>query len=162
MDVKEKFLKYIAEKGLRHTEQRLKVLEVLWHTEKHVSAQELFDLVRQKHKGIGYATVARTLKLLDEAGICRPVDLGDGLQRFEHKWGHEHHDHLICTRCGRFVEILSPELEKLQEKLVETHGYTQEYHKLDIFGICPVCQENANSKERSAKDGDNRQGKHTE
>ena len=90
------------------------------------------------------------------------MDLGDGLQRFEHKWGHEHHDHLICTKCGRFVEILSPELEELQEKLVETHGYTQEYHKLDIFGICPECQENALSKEGSAKGENKRRGKNRE
>ncbi|MHC4758646.1 MAG: Fur family transcriptional regulator, partial [Planctomycetota bacterium] len=54
--------------------------------------------------------------------------------------GHEHHDHLICIKCGNFKEIHSPKLEKIQEELVKRQGYVQEYHKLDIFGLCPKCK----------------------
>jgi Fur family ferric uptake transcriptional regulator len=96
-------------------------------------------LARKKHKGIGYATVARTVKLMCESGVCRQVDFGDGSQRFEHKYGHEHHDHLICLKCGKFEEIYSARLEKIQDELVRRHGYVQENHKLDIFGLCPRC-----------------------
>ena len=140
MDASEEFERFIAAKGLRHTQQRQQILEAFLATERHVSAQDLFEIVRKKYRGIGYATVARTLKLLEESGICGQVDFGDGVQRYEHKYGHEHHDHLICIRCGRFVEIHSVELEKLQQKLVNKFGYTQERHKLDIFGFCPACQ----------------------
>jgi Fur family transcriptional regulator, ferric uptake regulator len=139
-DAQAKFEKFVLQKGLRHTRPREKVLEIFWGTERHVSVQDLYDLVRKKYPGIGYATVSRTLKLLTEAGICRIVDLGDGMQRFEHEFGHEHHDHLICTHCGRFVEIYSSKLEKLQDQLVQKHGFVQEHHKLDIFGLCPKCQ----------------------
>ena len=139
MDARAKFDQFLMQKGLRRTKQRDELVNVFLRTEKHLSTQELFDIVRKKYKDVGYATVARTFKLLAESGLCRVVDFGDGVQRFEHKYGHEHHDHLICTKCGKFVEIYSKKLETLQEELVKRHGYTQEYHKLDIFGICPRC-----------------------
>ena len=139
MDALEKFEGFVDRKGLRHTVQRRLVAEVFLCTERHVTVQQLYDLVRKKHRGIGYATVARTMNLMREAGICRQVDFGDGAQHFEHKYGHEHHDHLICLKCGRFVEVFSEKLEKLQDQIVKKHGYTQEYHKLDIFGLCPRC-----------------------
>lgn len=140
MDAIERFEQYVNEKGLRRTSQRSEIAKMFLATERHVSVQELYDLVRRKHRGIGYATVARTVKLMAEAGICRQVDFGDGVQRFEHKYWHDHHDHLICTQCGAFVEIYSAKIEKLQEDLVRQHNYIQQYHKLDIFGTCPKCQ----------------------
>ncbi|MHC4478054.1 MAG: Fur family transcriptional regulator [Planctomycetota bacterium] len=140
MEARDRFEQYMAEKGLRHTDQRRQIVQVFLGTERHVTVQQLYDLVRKKYKGIGYATVARTVKLMAESGICRGVDFGDGAQRFEHEFGHEHHDHLICVRCGRFVEIFSKKLETLQAELVEEHGYVQHSHKLDIFGLCPRCR----------------------
>ena len=140
MDARERFAQFVKEKGLRHTSQRMEIVDTFLATERHLSVQELHDLVRRKNKDIGYATVSRTIKLMAEAGICRQVDFGDGMQRFEHKYGHEHHDHLICTGCGAFVEIYSEALERLQEELVGEHGYVQQHHKLDIFGVCPKCQ----------------------
>lgn len=139
MDAKTKFERFVLKKGLRYTTQRQQILKVFLSMERHLTVQELYDLVRKKHKGIGYATVARTVKLMAESDVCREVDFGDGVQRFEHKFGHEHHDHLICLKCGRFVEVYSKRLEKLQSELVKRHGFIQEYHKLDIFGLCPRC-----------------------
>ncbi len=146
MNAKEKFEKFIAQEGFRRTEQRDKVLDTFLATERHVTVQELHDLVRRRHKGIGYATVARTVKLMCDSGVCRQVDFGEGALRYEHKYGHEHHDHLICVRCGRFEEIYSPKLEKIQHELVKKHGYVQESHKLDIFGLCPRCAKEDNRK----------------
>ncbi|MHC4112829.1 MAG: Fur family transcriptional regulator [Planctomycetota bacterium] len=139
MDAKARFEQFVTHERLRHTEQRDQVLDVFLATERHVTVQELYDLLRKKHKGIGYATVARTVKLMCDSGVCRQVDFGDGVQRYEHKYGHEHHDHLICLGCGRFVEIFSKKLEKIQDEVVKKHDYIQEYHKLDIFGLCPRC-----------------------
>lgn len=139
MDAIAKFNQFLQQKGLRRTKQRDELVDVFLRTEKHLSTQDLFDIIRRKNKDVGYATVARTLKLLAESGLCRVVDFGDGVQRFEHKYGHEHHDHLICLECGRFVEIYSKKLEKIQDEVVKKHGYIQEYHKLDIFGLCPRC-----------------------
>jgi Fur family ferric uptake transcriptional regulator len=146
MDARAKFEQFVRHKGLRHTDQRRQILDVFLRTEKHVTVEELCELVRKRHEGVGYATVARTLKLIDEAGLCRVVDFGEGVQRFEHKYGHEHHDHLVCVQCGKFVEIYSEKLEKLQDQLVKKHGYTQQYHKLDIFGMCPKCSAKGRKK----------------
>lgn len=139
MDAKTKFKRFVALQGLRHTEQRDHIIDVFLTAEKHLTTQQLHDLVRKKHKSIGYATIARTVKLMCESGICRQVDFGDAALRYEHKFGHEHHDHLICLKCGRFQEIFSPKLEKIQDELVKKYGYVQENHKLDIFGLCPRC-----------------------
>ncbi len=105
MDARAKFNQFLRQKGLRQTKQRDEIVKLFLRMERHLSTQELFDIVRKKDKDVGYATVARTLKLLAESGLCRMVDFGDGVQRYEHKYGHEHHDHLICTKCGKFVEI---------------------------------------------------------
>ncbi|MHC4580491.1 MAG: Fur family transcriptional regulator, partial [Planctomycetota bacterium] len=139
VDARQKFEQFVATKGLRRTGQRAKVVDVFLGTERHVTVQELHDLVRRRHKGIGYATVARTVKLMCESDLCRQVDFGDGAVRYEHKYDHEHHDHLICLNCGKFEEIYSPKLEQLQHELVEKHDYVQHSHKLDIFGLCPEC-----------------------
>ena len=148
MDAKTKFEQFVAHQGLRHTEQRDQVIKVFLATERHLTVQELYDLVRKKHKGIGYATVARTMKLMCDSGVSRQLDFGDGSMRYEHKYGHEHHDHLICEKCGKFVEIFSKRLETLQNELVKKHGYDQKYHKLDVFGICPKCQGRKGKKGR--------------
>jgi Fur family transcriptional regulator, ferric uptake regulator len=140
VEAKDKFDRYIDSKGMRRTAPRDTVVNVFLKTEKHVSTQDLYNIVSKKDKDIGYATVARTLKLIDEAGLCRKVDFGDGTIRYEHKYKHDHHDHLVCTGCGRLVEIYDKKLEKIQEELVKKHGYVQETHRLNIFGLCPKCQ----------------------
>lgn len=131
--------RFIKEKGLRHTPQREDVLKVFLAVEKHVSADELHKLVRKKHPAIGYTTVYRTLKLLAEAGLCDETDFGDGIARFEHKYDHGHHDHLICTKCGGYTEVVKPKIEELQEKLAKEKRFIPVRHKLQIFGICGKC-----------------------
>lgn len=134
------FDEFIKDKGLRHTPQRAKVLDTFLSTERHVSCDELYGLVKKQDRSIGYTTVYRTMKLLAESGICGEIDFGDGVLRFEHKYGHEHHDHLICTRCGKFIEVVKPEIEAMQDGLAKKYSFTPIKHKLQIFGICKKCQ----------------------
>jgi len=133
------FEEFIRSKGLRRTNQREKVLEVFLATEKHMSVDKLYKFVKRKYPHIGHTTVYRTMKLLAECGLCEEVDFGDGLARFEHKYGHNHHDHLICLRCGKATEVVKQEIEKLQDDLAKRHGFTPVKHKLEIFGICKRC-----------------------
>lgn len=137
---REKFRAFLTSKALRCTQPRDRVLDVLLATKRHLSVQDIYDIARKRDRSIGYATVSRTVKLLVEAGICREVDFRDGLTRYEPRHGREHHDHLICTECGKSEEIYSPRIEKLQDSIVREHGYIEKSHKLDIFGICPRCQ----------------------
>ena len=131
---------YVRDKGIRQSEQRAKVLDVFLKTERHLSVAEIYELVRKKYSTIGYATVYRAMKVICEAGLAREVDFGDGASRYEHKYGHEHHDHMICLKCGKFIEVMSPAIEKLQEKMAQGHGFTPVRHKMQIFGICKKCK----------------------
>ncbi|MDP3732292.1 MAG: transcriptional repressor [Candidatus Omnitrophota bacterium] len=133
------FDEFIESKSLRHTYQRERILSVFLSTEKHVSVDDLYKLVKKQYPDIGYTTVYRTMGLFFESGLCEEIDFGDGIERFEHKYGHEHHDHLVCTKCGRFIEVSSPEIEKIQEKMAKKHSFATARHKLDIFGKCKVC-----------------------
>lgn len=136
----EKLKEYIDRKNLRWTQQRQTIIEELLKTEEHLTTEKLFRKVQKQDPSIGYATVARTLHLLVEAGFCGQIDISDGSMRYEVICGHEHHDHLICSECGKFIEIFSPELEKIQAKIVRQHGFMETTHKLQIFGTCADCQ----------------------
>jgi len=136
------FLGYLQKNNLKLTNQRLKILEQFLSIEKHFSAEELYRIIRQKDPGVGYTTIYRTLKLICDAGLAREVDFGDGFTRFEHSFGHEHHDHLICLKCGKFVEVVDPALEALQMRLAKKHGFITMKHKMQIFGYCNKCKKN--------------------
>ncbi|MGD2080333.1 MAG: transcriptional repressor [Nitrospirota bacterium] len=138
-DAKARFEQFLEEKGLRMTPQRSLIADVFLRTERHMSSEDLYALVKRKDRSIGQATVYRTLKLLSESGIAREVDFGEGVTRYEHEYGHEHHDHLICERCRRSIEVVDPRIEELQEKLARDHGFVMTRHKLDMFGICSKC-----------------------
>ncbi len=137
---KELFQSYIESRGLRHSGQRMQILDVFLKTEKHLTAEELHKLVQKKHPSIGIATVYRTLKLLSDCGLCRELKLEDKITRYEHLYGHEHHDHLVCTHCGALVEVLDAEIERLQKKLARSHGFKIQSHKLELYGICRKCR----------------------
>lgn len=130
---------YVRKMGMKQSEQRRDILFAFLETEKHLTADELHGIVKQKNSSIGAATVYRTLKILCECGLCREFRLNDGTARYEHLYGHDHHDHLICTNCGALVEALDPEIERLQEKLATTHGFAIQSHKLEIYGLCRKC-----------------------
>jgi Fur family ferric uptake transcriptional regulator len=134
------FQDYIRNKGLRHSDQRMQILDVFLKTERHLTAEELHRLVQKKHSSVGAATVYRTMKLLRESGLCRELRLDDGSTRYEHLYDHEHHDHLVCTSCGALVEVLDPEIEKRQEKLARAHGFRIMSHKLELYGVCRKCR----------------------
>jgi Fur family ferric uptake transcriptional regulator len=138
---REIFENYIRKKNLKWSEQRINILEIFLQSKKHLTADELYRRVKKKFPSIGYSTIYRTLKLLCECGICSEMRLDDGTIRFEHLYRDTHHDHLICLKCGRFVEVVDPEIERLQEKLAEKEGFILKKHILQMYGICRDCQD---------------------
>ncbi|HCJ66016.1 MAG TPA: transcriptional repressor [Elusimicrobia bacterium] len=147
MTEKDIFVDYLKQQGLKFTKQREEILNFFLKEEKHLSPEEMFDILRKKRLPlkIGRATVYRTLKLLSECGLAEKVDFGDGLNRkvitlFEHKFAHPHHDHLICLSCGKSFEFSNPEIEKLQENVARGHQFKVAYHRLKIYGYCKKCQ----------------------
>lgn len=134
------FCDYAASQRLKMTPQRRHILDVFLTLSGHVTSEELYELVKKSYKSIGQATVYRTLKLLSESGIAKPVDFGDGLTRYERQHGDDHHDHLICERCGKNVEVLDETIEKLQEDVAARHGFTLTRHKMYLYGLCGDCR----------------------
>jgi Fur family transcriptional regulator, ferric uptake regulator len=142
------FLEHIQKKGLKRTAQRDLILEVFLRTEEHLSSEDLYRLVKQEDPTVGQTTVYRTLKLLSEAGLAREVRFGDNRTHYEHNYKHQHHDHMICSECGRIIEFYSAELEALQDAMAAKHKFEVTQHLLRIIGLCGECQRARKSGER--------------
>ena len=131
---------YMSQHGLRSTEQRRIVTEQFFASDGHLSIEDLLEMVRVEEPGIGYATVYRTLKLLKECGLAFERHFGDGVSRYEVAWEDEHHDHLICIDCEKIIEFEDERIEALQRDVAEQHGFKLVRHKLELYGLCPDCQ----------------------
>lgn len=134
------FREFIASKGLKTTRQRGIILDSFLSSDRHISIEELYLKLRSKHPSIGYATVYRTLKLFAESGIAREIQFGDGQTRYEHSAEGEHHDHLVCTGCGKIIEFENETIEQLQQEVASSHGFRIKSHKLELYGLCSGCQ----------------------
>jgi Fur family ferric uptake transcriptional regulator len=134
------FLEHIQKKGLKRTAQRDLILDVFLRTEAHLSSEDLYRLVTREDPTVGQTTVYRTLKLLTEAGLAREVRFGDGRAHYEHNYKHQHHDHMICSSCGKIIEFFSAELEAIQDAMAAKHKFEVQQHLLRIIGLCAECR----------------------
>ena len=121
-------------KGLRMTGQRRTIAGVLQESSDHPDVEELYNRASTKDAGISLATVYRTVKLFEEAGILDKLEFGDGRARYEDA-EREHHDHLIDINSGEVIEFVDPDIEALQEKIAEKLGYRLKGHKLELYGV---------------------------
>ena len=136
------FADYIAASGLKNTPQRRLIAEVFLKTGKHVGSEELYGMVRAVDPTVGQATVYRTLKLLCEAGLAKEMHFGDGIARYEPA-DTSHHDHLICRSCGKNIEVVDEDIERLQVELAARHGFTLTTHRMYLYGECAECRAKA-------------------
>ncbi len=137
---KDIFMSYVKEKGLRNTRQREIIRDAFLSENKHITVDDLYNSVKKTNPEIGYATVHRNLKLMCESGLAEEIKVGSSKTRYEQKYGHEHHDHLICLKCGKFIEVHDSRIEKLQDKLAEANDFVPQRHKLEIYGLCKRCR----------------------
>ena len=121
-------------KSLRMTSQRKIIAQVLENVADHPDVEELYKRASKIDPTISIATVYRTVKLFDEAGILDKLEFGDGRARYEDA-EREHHDHLIDINSGRVIEFMDSDIEKLQEKIAQKLGYSLMGHKLELYGI---------------------------
>jgi Fur family ferric uptake transcriptional regulator len=135
-ELKERWRAYIQDRRLNTTAQREAIVEQFLRTRDHVSIDELLNKVRKRQPKVGYATVYRTLKLLVDSGLAVERQFGDGQARFEVVG--DHHDHLICVRCGLILEFEDEEIERLQERsAARLGGFTVLRHRHELYGLCP-------------------------
>ncbi len=130
---------HISRNRMKLTRQREIILEAFLESERHATAEDIYRRIARRNPGIGLATVYRTLNLLCHSGLAQQSEFGDGRLRFENMFEHHHHDHLICTGCGRIIEFQNEEIERLQEKVAERNRFTIHSHRLDLYGLCNRC-----------------------
>ncbi|QFT81079.1 Ferric uptake regulation protein [Roseovarius sp. THAF27] len=121
-------------KGLRMTDQRRTIAMVLENSDDHPDVEELYSRASGRDPKISIATVYRTVKLFEEAGIIEKLEFGDGRARYEDA-ERDHHDHLIDMHSGEVIEFVDPEIEQLQEKIAAKLGYELKGHKLELYGV---------------------------
>lgn len=127
-------LERCAAAGLRMTGQRRVIAQVLQDSDDHPDVEELHLRASAIDAGISIATVYRTVKLFEEAGLLERHEFGDGRARYEDA-EREHHDHLIDMQSGEVIEFVDPEIEALQEKIARRLGYKLKGHRLELFGV---------------------------
>jgi Fur family ferric uptake transcriptional regulator len=120
--------------GLRMTEQRRVIAQVLEASNDHPDVDIIYSRVSDIDSTISIATVYRTVKQFEEAGILDRIDFGDGRARYEDA-KREHHDHLIDIQSGKVIEFVDPEIEELQERIAEKLGYELRGHRLELYGV---------------------------
>ena len=130
----ETILQRCEAKNLRMTDQRRTIAAVLDLASDHPDVVELHERASAEDPGISIATVYRTVKLFEEAGILEKHEFGDGRARYETA-DRDHHDHLIDLQSGDVIEFVDPEIEALQEKIAERLGYRLKGHRLELYGV---------------------------
>ncbi len=133
------FREYLTEQGLRFTSERRMILAEVFRRHEHFEAEDIILGLREHGFRVSRASIYRTLPLLVESGLLRSVHSDEKHSHYEHVFGHEHHDHLICTRCGKTVEFKDDGIEQTQNRVCADHGFTPVHHCLEIVGICADC-----------------------
>jgi len=126
--------------GGKRSSKRDLILSLFLRQQGHLSADDLFDIVRREDSGIGRATVYRTLQWMLRAGVARKVDFGEGRSRFEPAYRHPRHFHLVCNVCHRSSEFLSSDIESFVEEIAAARNFAAEQTVLQIFGTCEECR----------------------
>lgn len=143
---KHDLLSYLTEKKLNVTQQRLKIANLFLALPGHHTLEEIYLAVRKEEPNIGQTTVYRTIKLLCEADLAREIRLEDGSSRYESNVDRTHHDHILCQRCGRLVEFVNGDIERLQKQIATEHGFELLGHHLLLFGYCADCLKGGRDK----------------
>lgn len=123
-----------AKKGLRMTGQRVVIADILEEAQDHPDVEELHARAVARDASISIATVYRTVKLFEEAGLLERLEFGDGRARYEDA-ERDHHDHLIDMQTGEIIEFVDAEIEALQERIAKRLGYKLKGHRLELYGV---------------------------
>jgi Fur family ferric uptake transcriptional regulator len=134
-----RFRAYLAERGLKVTRQREVICQVFFASGEHLSLEDVLQLAQAELPSIGYATVYRTMKLLADSGLASEHRFGQDQTRYEPAFDGEHHDHLVCSSCGSIVEFEDELIERRQEAIARSHGFTIRSHRHVIHGLCARC-----------------------
>ena len=126
--------------GLKATQPRLKILEIFQHgAQRHMSAEDVYRVLMEEHSDIGLATVYRVLMQFQQAGLLERSHFEGGKAVYELDEG-KHHDHLVCTACGRVEEFYDAEIEHRQQVTATARGWLLQDHAMSLYGLCSECR----------------------
>lgn len=137
------FKDLLKKNNLKFTIQREVILDTLYNSDEHLTPEALQQVIQKKHSDlkVGIATVYRTLSLLEDSRIVTSLSFGAQGKKYE-LGAKNHHDHLICTRCGSITEFVDEQIEDRQHKIADDLGFKMQDHSMQIYGICKECQQN--------------------
>jgi Fur family transcriptional regulator, ferric uptake regulator len=132
----------LKDKGMKYTEQRAIILQILINLDEHLTAEEVHDIIKKKYpnQNIGIATIYRTLNFLEEVNLISSISFGKDGKKYESNSNDQHHDHLICTNCGKIVEFFDEDIERRQENIAIENGFKITDHTMQLYGVCDKCQ----------------------
>jgi Fur family ferric uptake transcriptional regulator len=134
------FRSFISKKGLRNTPEREEIISEIFSTHDHFDVDELYLRLRRKGSKISKASIYRNVPLIMECGLIKDVWLENGHMHYEHIYGHGHHCHMRCIKCGKVIEFVEKSLEEIEKDLSKEHNFRIIDHRLDITGYCSECQ----------------------
>src|SRR5437899_7004168 len=134
---KQRFLEFLTKKNLRITSQRQAIVDTVFDTEEHFTAEQLLEWSRRRDKSVSRATVYRTLPLLTESGLVREMDFGKDYKFYDPNYAeHPNHNHIICQDCEKIVEFESDKIAKLEDEISHRLGFQIKAQRLQITGTC--------------------------
>ena len=139
---KRKFIDFLEEKSLRITDQRRIIIDTVFDTEEHFTADQLLDWARQRDRSISRATVYRTLPLLTESNLVHEMDFGKPYKFYDPNYSdHPNHNHLICENCEKIVEFDSEQIDSIENEIGQKLGFTVKSQKLQLSATCDKLKE---------------------
>jgi Fur family ferric uptake transcriptional regulator len=151
----EHFRKFLQEGQYRITPERFDVLDAVLAWNDHFDADNLFIYLKNNGSKVSRATVYKTLALLHECGLVSRYRFSQGHAQYEKTTDRPHHDHMVCTKCGKIVEFENARVERLQDDACAQYGFSPMYHSFQIFGLCLECRTSGPSRS-----GDHARGDH--
>jgi len=134
---RQRFLDFLAQRNMRLTGPRRAIIEAVFSTEKHFTAEDLLEWAPRRDKSVSRATVYRTLPLLTKSGLVREMDFGEDHKFYDPNYAeHPRHSHIICQDCGKIVEFESEKIERLENHISRRLGFSVEAHRLQITATC--------------------------
>lgn len=147
---KEKFVAFLEGKGLRLTSQRRAIIDTVFSTQEHFTAEQLLEWARRRDRSVSRATVYRTLPLLTESGLVREMDFGKDHAYYDPNYAdHPNHSHIICNDCEKIVEFEDDKIARLETEISQKLGFTVKSQRLQITGSCEQMKRLGVCKNRS-------------
>ena len=146
---KEKFISFLEGKSLRLTTQRLAIIETVFNTEEHFTAEQLLAWASQRDRSVSRATVYRTLPLLTESGLVREMDFGKDYKFYDPNYAdHPNHNHIICQDCDKIVEFESEKIAAIEDEISHKLGFMVKAQRLQITGTCEELKRRGTCKKK--------------